>query len=185
MGRSCPGINGVKIMEIKINLPEAVSFKTQGAEFTFEWAKVDEAKLAEFVAACAVAGISKAGVDAAASAAGYAEEHGLDKAAAAKELVGKRFAIWEKGEWTSRGTGSGRSELEERMIAVMRKQVKEGDEAKYKNASPKDRTEMVWAYIEGLTPEQRATLEKHAKELIRIDERAAEARAKLNLGIEL
>lgn len=179
-------------MEVKLELPKSVDFESRGIEFSFDFADVPADKLSDFVIACVVAGISKAGVDAAASAKGYAEKNGLTEEAATIELVNKRLTVWAKGEWTMRGGGDGLSRVESIAREKVRDTIKGSpNKAKeYKAAKPEDRVAMVEEVWAKQSDEARAGLIEWAKkELIR---RQAEAKAKRDaiaaapdLGIKL
>lgn len=179
-------------MEVTINLPESVDFESRGIEFSFGFDAVPADKLADLVIACVVAGISKAGVDAAASAKGYAEKNGMTEEAATIELVNKRLTVWAKGEWSLRGGGNGLSRVE----SIAREKVRDALKSspakakEYKAAKPEDRAAMVEEVWSKQSDTARESLLSWAKgELVR---RQAEAKAKkdaiaaaLDLGIKL
>jgi hypothetical protein len=143
-------------MQITITLPDLVTFESRDIPFEFAWDKVPEDKRADFVAACAVAGIMKAGVDAASSAKTYADENNMTAAEATKTLVGKRMAVWAQGDWASRAGGMGDSPEVAEAKTQIRAVVKTGDAKKYKNASPEERTAMVDAHWDALPEDQKA-----------------------------
>lgn len=179
-------------MQVTINLPETVDFESRGIEFSFGFDAVPADKLGEFALACIIAGISKAGVDAAASAKGYAEKNSMTEEAATIELVNKRLTVWAKGEWTMRGGGDGLSRVESIAREKVRDTIKASpNKAKeYKAAKPEDRVAMVEEVWAKQSDDARASLIEWAKkELVR---RQAEAKAKRDaiaaapdLGIKL
>lgn len=181
-------------MELTINLPDGVDFESRGEEFSFRFDRVPADKLAEFVVACVMAGVSKAGVDAASSAATYAKENGMTVEVATRTLVDKKMAVWATGEWTARGTGDGLSRIE----AIARERVREALKgspslkAVYKACDADGRAKMVEEQWTKLPTEQKDAAIRWAKG--ELAERQAEsarkaARAKaaegINLGIKL
>lgn len=166
-------------MKIEIELPESVDFESRGVEFSFAFADVAEGALEALVTAAVVAGISKAGVDAASSAASYAKDNGLTPEEATEVLVAKRFAIWHKGEWTSRGTGEGLSRVEQIAREKVRDAIKASKQLAtvYKGKSPEERSSMVEEHWLKQSPEAKDSLIRWAKaELVRRQE-AAKAKA--------
>lgn len=165
-------------MEILIKLPESVDFESRGVEFSFNFADVESEKLADFVVAAVVAGISKAGVDAASSAASYAKDNGMTVEVATSTLVEKRFASWVKGEWTSRGSGDGLSRVEQIAREKVRDAIKASKQLAtvYKGKSPEERSAMVEEKWLAQSDEAKDSLIRWAKgELVR---RQAAAKAK-------
>lgn len=152
-------------MELTINLPETVDFESRGEEFAFAFADVAKDKLAAFVAQCVVIGISKAGVDAASSAATYAKENGMTPEAATRVLVDKKMSVWKTGEWSARGTGEGISRVE----AIAREQVRNAIatspqlKAVYKACDTDGRKAMVEEYWAKQSPESKDAAMQWAK----------------------
>lgn len=169
-------------MEITINIPDAITFESRGESFTFEIAKVAEDKRADFAALVFMAGICKAGVDAASSAAKHAEENGIEVSAATREMIEKRLNVWYRGEWSSRGVGEDAETVEAK--SILRGFIaKGGDAKKYKNSSPEARTEMVNTAWNNLPEAERESYLKTAR--ARLARKAEEAKRKAEEAEEL
>ena len=172
-------------MDITIKLPDVVNFESNGQKFAFGFGEVQADKLADFVVACTVAGIMKAGVDAAASAKTYAEENKLSRDEAVKTLVEKWLKVWRAGDWSSRGAGTGESAEMLECLSMLRSVVKEGNKAKYKNASPEERDAMVRKAWTELTDAKREAYMKTAIKRLEVKAQAAAELAALETGVEI
>lgn len=178
-------------MEILIKLPESVDFESRGVEFSFSFADVAEDKLADFAVAAIIAGISKAGVDAASSAASYAKENDMTAEEATETLIAKRIATWHKGEWASRGTGEGLSRVEQIAREKVRDAIKASKQLAtvYKGKSPEERSAMVEEKWLAQSDEAKDSLIRWAKQELVRRQAAAKAKADAlkdaNVGIKL
>lgn len=178
-------------MELTINLPEAVDFESRGVEFSFAFADVESEKLGEFIVAAVIAGISKAGVDAASSAATYAKDNDMTVEEATTTLVEKRLTTWKKGEWTMRGTGDGLSRVEQIAREKVRDAIKASPQlAKvYKGMSPEERSKLVEEKWLAQTDTAKDGLIRWAKDELARRQAAAKAKADAlkaaDIGIKL
>ena len=178
-------------MKLMINLPESVDFESRGVEFSFDFSEVASDRLAEFVVHCIVAGVSKAGVDAASSAASYAKDNDMTVEEATEVLVAKRLATWRKGDWASRGTGEGLSRVEQIAREKVRDAIKASKQLAtvYKGKSPEERSAMVEEKWLAQSDEAKDSLIRWAKgELARRQEVAkakADALKAADIGIKL
>lgn len=155
----------------KFDWPAPVTFTSRGQSFTFDFADVDPDKVEQFVLAAAAAGIAKAGVDAAASAASYARDNEIDVAEATEILISKRMAVWKRGDWTSAQRAS-RDPVLARMVSLARPAVKASDPAAYADATEAERKKLAAAYVEALSARQQTDLRKHAEALIERESKA-------------
>lgn len=172
-------------MEITITVPGTITFESRGEMFGFEIAKVDEAKRAEFAQLVFIAGICKAGVDAASSAKTYGEENKMSIEAATRVLVDKRLKTWYAGDWSSRGVGTGEDAVTTMAKSKLREVVKTADKAKYKNAEPAVRDEMVDAAWAKLTDKQREAYMAWATKAVAAKKAAADALAAIKLDVQM
>lgn len=172
-------------MQLTIEVPDSIAFESRGEEFAFEIAKVAEDKRAEFAALVFMAGICKAGVDAASSAKTYAEENDMTPEAATREMIEKKLAVWYKGDWSARGVGTGDSAEVREAKSMLRVVVKDGDKKAYKNASPDKRDEMVNAAWEALPDKERESYLTTAKARLGLKAKQAAELAALATGVKL
>lgn len=174
-------------MQITINVPDTITWASRDVDFTLDLSAVPADKLADLVAKAAEMGFRKAGVDAAASAAKYAKDNGIDVEAATKELTEKKIAVWLGGTWGAERSGDGMSRIERTAVSAVREAVKARDAKAYKSWDETERFAACVEYFEGLGEEQKAGLMKWAAaEIARRDAaKAAQADIFKDIGITL
>ena len=178
-------------MQITFEVPEEIVVTSRGVDCVFRPDSVQADKLESFARMVFIAGITKAGVDAASGAKSYAADNELDEETATKELIEKRFAVWSTGEWTSRGVGTGESAEEREAKSILRAIVKAQKPKDYKEASPEYRETLVGRAWESLKEADREALLAQAKTSLEAKREAAAKRAeevaalgKLSISLE-
>lgn len=171
-------------MKLEIEIADTITIESGEAVVVFDLLQVDKEKLADLVGTAAEVGFYKAGVDAAASAKKYREEHGVTDTQAREILIGKRVKTWESGDWGAvRGSGSGLSELDREIVSIMRKPVKESDPKWYRGAAEADRVAKCVEAFGALPEAQQKTVTKTAEARIKRKRKEAEELAALAIEV--